>query len=162
MKALIHRIYSRPSYAKAFEWGRLITITGSAQVLVQAITFVSGILIIRLLPTKEYGIYTLVTTMLGTMSMLADGGISTGVVSQAGRVWQDRQKLGEVLVTGIELRKKMALVCVLIAGPVLLFMLHYHGVAWVTSLLIIFGLISVFLVTLRGTLVDFPSKLWQD
>ena len=36
---------------RAGEWAKLIAITGSAQVMVQAIGFLSGILVIRLLPT---------------------------------------------------------------------------------------------------------------
>lgn len=76
---------------RAGEWAKLIAITGSAQVMVQAIGFISGILVIRLLPTHEYALYTLANTMLGTMTLLADGGIATGVMSQGGKVWQDKQ-----------------------------------------------------------------------
>jgi hypothetical protein len=81
MKMLVQRIYTNLIFAKVFEWGKLITIVGSAQILVQAISLISGILVIRLLPTHEYALYTLANTMLGTMSLLADGGISTGVMS---------------------------------------------------------------------------------
>jgi hypothetical protein len=35
------------------EWARLTALTGSAQVMVQAIGFLSGILVIRLLPTQR-------------------------------------------------------------------------------------------------------------
>jgi hypothetical protein len=44
-----------------------------------------GILIIRLLPV-EYAFYTLANTMHRTMTVLADGGITTGVMSQVGKV----------------------------------------------------------------------------
>ena len=60
-------------------WLKLITITGLAQVIVQAVGFISGILVIRLLPVQEYALYTLANTMLGTMTVLSDGGISTSV-----------------------------------------------------------------------------------
>ncbi len=69
-----------------YGWGKLISVTGSAQVLIQALGFISGIIIIRLLPTEEYAFYTLANTMLGTMNILSDAGVSTGVMAQGGKV----------------------------------------------------------------------------
>src|SRR5438270_1038562 len=117
----MERIYSGRNYTRAIEWGKLIALTGSAQILVQGLGFICGIFIIRMLPTKEYALYTLANTMLGTMTILADGGIATGVMFRGGRVWNDRQKLGKVLATGLDLRKKFAIGSLLIALPVLFY-----------------------------------------
>lgn len=84
----------------------MIFITGGAQVLVQLTGLISGILIIRLLPTNEYAFYTLANTMLGTLAVLAGGGISTGGMSEGGKVWRDKARLGGVLATGLKLRRK--------------------------------------------------------
>lgn len=162
MKTLVQRVYTSPNYTKALEWGKLVTITGAAQVAVQAIGFISGILVIRLLPTQEYALYTLANTMLGTMTMLADGGIATGVMAQSGKVWQDREKLGAVLATGLNLRKKFAIGSLLIATPVLLYLLRHHDASWLMSVLIVISLIPAFFSALSGTLLQIPLKLRQD
>lgn len=162
MRELAKNIYHNPKYTRLFEWSKLITITGSSQVLVQVISLTTGILIIRFLPTKEYALYTLSNTMLGTMSLLADGGISAGVMAQAGKVWQDREKLGAVVSTGLELRKIFAIGSLIIATPVLLYLLHDHGANWLFSVLIILSLIPAFFASLSDSLLEVAPKLHQD
>jgi O-antigen/teichoic acid export membrane protein len=162
MRELVKGIYANPMNARIIEWGKLISITGSAQVAVQMISFICGLMIIRLLPTKDYAVYTLATTMLGTMTMIADGGITTGVISQAGKVWQNRYKLGSVLNTGIYLRNKMAIVCMLLCIPIFFYMLEHHKVGWQVSIPIVISLILVYYANLSGIIIDFPLKLWQD
>lgn len=162
MKALLHRIYAHPNYTKLVEWGGLILITGSAQILVQAIALISGILVIRQLPANEYAFYTLANTMLGTMTILADSGISTGVLAQGSKVWTDQKKLGAVLVTGLELRKKFAIASLIIAIPLLLFLLLHHDASWLMAVLIVVSLIPAFFTALSGTLYEVAPKLKQD
>ena len=161
MKAFIQQFQSSPQRTKLLEWGRLITLMGSAQVMVQAMGFVGGILVIRLLPTKEYALYTLANTMVGTMVLLADGGIATGVMAQGGRVWQNRERLGAVLATGLDLRRKFALVSLLLALPALLYLLLHHEASWLMALLITASLIPAFFMALSGTLLEIAPKLHQ-
>jgi O-antigen/teichoic acid export membrane protein len=52
-----------PSSERIKYWLKLITVTGTAQVIVQAVGFLSGILVIRLLSVDEYALYTLANTM---------------------------------------------------------------------------------------------------
>jgi hypothetical protein len=88
--------------------------------------FVCGILIIRLSPVQEYAFYTLANTMLGTMTVLSDGDISTGVMDQGGKVCKDKEKLGVVLATGLDLRRKFAIGSLLVSAPVLLYLLMHN------------------------------------
>lgn len=162
MKKLVLQLYSNPRYSKFFEWGRLISISGTAQISIQIISFVCGILVIRMLPTHEYALYTLANAMLGTMILLADSGVSTGVMAQAAKVWNDDDKLGTVLVTGLDLRKKFAIGSLLVAFPALLYLLRYHGSSWGMSLLIIISLIPAFFTGLSGTLLEVVFKLRQN
>lgn len=162
MRQIIQTLSTHPRYAQVIEWGKLISITGGAQILIQGIGFISGILVIRLLPTQEYAFYTLANTMLGTMTILADGGISTGVMSQGGKVWKDREKLGAVLVTGMDLRKKFALGSIIISTPILFYLLRSHDASWLMSFLLIGSLIPAFFTTLSGGLLQIAPKLRQD
>ena len=77
MALFFTRIKTHLNLSSILNWSKLISITASAQLIVQAVGFLSGILIIRLLPVQEYAYYTLANTMLGTMTILADGGISS-------------------------------------------------------------------------------------
>lgn len=161
MKAALSWFQSKSTYDKALHWAKLISVTGGTQVAVQAIGFISGILVIRLLPTQEYALYTLTNTMLGTMILLADGGISTSVMAQGGKVWQNRERLGMVLATGFALRKKFAIVSLGIAIPALLFLLRHHQASWPMAIWLVLALIPAFFSSLSGTLLEIVPKLNQ-
>ena len=151
-----------PLFAKALYWGKLVTITGGAQVIIQGVGVLAGILIIRLLPTEEYAYYTLANTMLGVMTMLSDGGISNGVTAQGGKVWQDKARLGVVLASGLALRKKFAIGALSVSLPILAFLLHRNGAGWLTTLLIVAALVPGFLATLSDMILEVGPKLHQQ
>jgi O-antigen/teichoic acid export membrane protein len=153
---------ANPRYSKVFHWSKLISITGGAQVIVQGTGLVCGILVIRLLPVQEYAWYTIANTMLGTMSLLADGGISTGVMAEGGKIWRDKEKLGGVLTTGLYLRKKFAIWSLIVSTPILIYLLLHHGAGWLTILLILASLIPAFFAALSDSLLEIVPKLHQD
>ncbi|GEC72344.1 Membrane protein involved in the export of O-antigen and teichoic acid [Flavobacterium flevense] len=159
---MLKKIKSYAYYDKTIQWGKKLSITGSAQVIIQAVGFASGILIIRLLSTQEYALYTLANTMLGTMIMLANGGISTGIMSIGAKVWEDKEKLGVVLETGLELRRKFAIGSLLVATPILIYLLVHNGASWLTTFLIVAALIPAFLAALSDSLLEVVPKLHQD
>jgi O-antigen/teichoic acid export membrane protein len=155
-------LYKHSLYSKALYWGKLVTVTGGAQIIVQGTGLLAGILIIRLLPTEEYAYYTLANTMLGVMTMLSDGGISNGVMSLGGKVWQDKAKLGVVLASGLELRKKFAIVALSLGGASLAFLLIRNGASWFTTGLIVLALLPSFLAALSDSLLEIVPKLHQQ
>ena len=142
-------------------WLKLFSITGSTQILVQAVSFISGILVIRLLPVEQYALYTLANTMLGMMTILSDVGISTGVMALGGKVWQNKQRLGAVLATGLDLRRKFAGFSLLISIPILCYLLLHHGANIITTVLITASLIPAFYAALSDNLLQIPVKLHQ-
>ena len=161
-KTVLQRLAIHPDFAKVMAWGKLVSITGSAQLVVQAVSFAGGILVIRLLPTQEYALYTLANTMLGTVVVLADGGITNGVMSQGGRVWQDRTRMGAVLSTGLDLRRKFAVISLLVAVPVLMYLLRHHGASWPMAALLVAALVPAFFTALSGGLLEVAPRLHQD
>jgi O-antigen/teichoic acid export membrane protein len=162
LKDILIKFKQHPKYDTIVSWGKLISITGSAQIIVQAVGFASGILIIRLLPVQEYAFYTLANTMLGTMTVLADGGITTGVMAQGGKVWEDKEKMGIVLATGLDLRRKFALGSLLVSLPILLYLLVHNGASWIISLLIVLALIPAFYASLSDSILEIIPKLNQS
>lgn len=127
----------------------------------QAIGFVAGILVVRLLPVNEYAFYTLANSMLGAMALLAGGGISAGVMAEGGKVWQDRKKLSSVLATGFDLRRKFAAFSLLVAVPILFYLLRTNGASWTTCTMIILALMPTFFATVSGKLLEIPLQLHQ-
>lgn len=158
---MIKNLKAHPKYTQIAHWTKLISITGGAQIIVQAVGFISGILVIRLLPMQEYALYTLANTMLGTMTILADGGISTGVMAQGGKVWQDREKLGAVLATGLDLRHKFALWSIVVSTPILFYLLLHNGAGWIAASLIVLTMIPAFFAALSDSLLEIVPKLHQ-
>ena len=158
----LSQLKAHPKYDNVMQWSKLISITGSSQIAIQIINFVCGIFIIRHLTITEYALYTLAYTMLGSMDVLADGGIVSGVTAEGGKVWQEKSKLGSVIETGMNLRKKFAVASILINGAVLIYLLVHNNATWYYALLILLTLIPVFYANLSDALLEIAPKLNQD
>ena len=94
-----------PGGGRLWPFARRIGQFASIQALVQLIGFAAGILLVRRLDQHEYALFTIANTMQGTINVLADIGISIGLVSIGGRVWQDGHRFGQLISTGLKLRR---------------------------------------------------------
>jgi O-antigen/teichoic acid export membrane protein len=118
---------SSPTMRRAFHHARIIGNFAIVQAAVQMIGFLSGILLVRWLPQREYAYFTIANTMQGTLNLLADIGISVGLISIGGRVWQDPHRFGELINTALAVRKKLGVLAILLVTPVLYFLLIKNG-----------------------------------
>src|SRR5262245_4709986 len=153
---------SLPSPSRLAQWSRVLAVATTGQVAVQALGFLAGILVIRTLPQDQYALYTVGNAMLGTMTLLADSGISTGVMAQGGRVWNDRERLGAVIATGLELRRRFAVFSLAVCVPVLLVLLRNHGADWLGAAALAAALSAAFLAALSGVILEAIPKLRQE
>lgn len=94
----------------------------STQAFVQAVGFLAGVVIVRVMEQEQYGLYTLALTMVGLASVLLDLGLSTAVVSLGGPHHQDRSRLQAVLADARRLQRRLALLALLLL-PVFVWML---------------------------------------
>ncbi len=156
------RLLSHILRPKRTQWLKLLVITSGGQVAVQAVTFVCGLAVIRLISVEEYAFYTLATTMLGAMGVIADGGVSSGVMLQAGKVWRDKEKLAGVISTGIYLRRKLAIASMALGFPLLALLLLRNGASWGVSVGICIALIPVLMATLSSPILDAPLRLHRN
>lgn len=108
-------------------WAGLLTRFLSLEVLIQAVGFVAGVLLVRVLPKAEYAYFTIANTMQQTMNLLADNGISSGLTAIGGRVWNDRSRFGQLINTAMRLRRILALIAIVIVTPILAWMLMDAG-----------------------------------
>ena len=134
----------------------------SIQVLVQLIGFATGILLVRQLDQHEYAFFTIANTMQGTINILADIGISIGLVSIGGRVWQDGHRFGELVSTGLKLRRKLGAVAVLTVTPLLCFMLLKSGASPSYTLVLILAVLAGLFVQLSLGVLDVIPRLRSD
>src|SRR3954454_9152721 len=113
---------SAPVIRRAMQRARVVGSFAFAQAAVQVIGFASGILLVRQLTQREYAYFTIANTMQGTINVLADIGISIGVVAIGGRVWQDSHRFGQLITTAQNLRRKLGGLAVLLVTPILYWM----------------------------------------
>src|SRR5213082_2094562 len=135
---------SSPILRRALHRARVVGKFAMVQAFVQIIGFGSGILLVRTLEQREYAYFTIANTMQGTINLLADVGVSIGLVSIGGRVWQDRSRFSQLISTALYLRRRLALLAMIAVTPLLYFMLAKNGASLnYTALLIIFVLIGL-------------------
>lgn len=137
-------------------------ITSGGQIVVQALGFMVGILIVRYLTTDEYAIYTLAITMQSTLSVLTDGGIGSGFFSEGGQVWNQPNKLGQVIRTGISLRRRFTFFSLMLTLPVFFILLQYHNISLWYTFAIVISIVPAFYLNLSGAFYEMALKLNQD
>ena len=69
-----------PIIRRAFQQAKIVGNFAVVQAVVQMIGFLSGILLVRTLEQRDYAYFTIANTMQGTLNVLADIGISVGLV----------------------------------------------------------------------------------
>jgi O-antigen/teichoic acid export membrane protein len=118
-------------------WARYLSKFLSIQIVVQILAVFSGIIIIRTLSKEEYAYFTVANSLQATMNVLADSGISTGMMAIGGRVYDDSYKFSQLLKTGMKLRKYLGLIAAVIITPLLFWFLTNNGASYLYTSLIV-------------------------
>ncbi len=153
---------SSPLIRRALHRARVIGNFASIQAGVQLISFLAGILIVRHLEQRDYAYYTIANTMQGTINLLADVGISIGLVSIGGRVWQDSHRFGQLVNTALRLRRKMGLAAIVVVTPVLYFMLAKNGASLTYNAILIVVVLAGLLAQLSVGVLSVVPRLRSD
>ncbi len=143
-------------------WTRRAALVGGAQTIVQLVGFIAGLLVIRLLTPEQYAYYTIANAALGAMSVLSDSGIGAGVLSEGGKIWQDRTKLGATIATGLELRQRFSWLAAAFAIPLVILLLEHQGAGWSTATLVGLSILPLFFLSMTGQLLEIVPRLHQD
>jgi O-antigen/teichoic acid export membrane protein len=153
---------SAPIIRRAFQRAKIVGNFAIVQAVVQIIGFLSGILLVRTLEQREYAYFTIANTMQGTINLLADIGISVGLVSIGGRVWQDRHRFGQLVSTALSVRKKLGAVATIIVTPVLYFLLVKNGASFFYTAVLIVVVLAGLLIQLSLGVLDVVPRLRSD
>ena len=157
---------SSPTIRRALHRARVVGNFVTVQAIVQLIGFLAGILLVRRLEQREYAYFTITNSMQGTINLLADIGISIGLVSIGSRVWHDRHRFGELINTALHMRRKLGGIAIIVVTPVLYFMLVKNGApfayAVVLIVILLFGLMLQFSVGVLSVVPRLRSDVKQD
>lgn len=153
---------SPPLWQHALQRARVIGNFALVQAGVQIIGFLSGIFLVRWLSQQEYAYFTIANTMQGTINLLADIGISVGLVSIGGRVWQDRHRFGQLVNTALGVRKKLGAVSILLVTPIMYFMLVKNGASNLYTVILIVTVLAGLLIQFSLGVLGVVPRLRSD
>ena len=146
------------SAPKISYWFKLLTKFLSVELVLQSLGFAVGILIIRTLSKQEYAYFIIANSMQATINVLCNSGITIGLTSIGGKVWQDKYRFGQIINTSIRLRNYLAIPAATLITPILLWMLISNGSPVIYAVLITLAIlvelyfylyISVFQISLN-------------
>ena len=153
---------SSPVIRRALHRARILSNFVLVQGVVQLIGFLAGILLVRYLDQREYAYFTITNSMQGTINLLADIGISIGLVSIGGRVWHDRYRFGELINTALKMRRKLGAIAIFVVAPVLYFLLIKNGAPLSYTALLVAILIAGLLVQFAVGVLNVVPRLRSD
>ena len=153
---------SAPMVRRALHRARVVGSFAFAQGAVQLIGFLSGILLVRTLDQREYAYFTIANTMQGTINVLADIGISIGLVSIGGRVWTDRGRFGQLINTGLRLRRTLGCIAIAVITPILYLMLVKNGASVPYAIALIVIVLAGLWVQLSVGVLSVVPRLHSD
>ena len=154
-----------PVIRRALQRARMVGNFAFVQGMVQLVGFASGILLVRWLDQNQYAYFTIANTMQGTINVLADMGISIGLISIGGRVWQDRHRFGQLITTANNFRRRLGVGAIIVVAPILYWMLTRNGASSLSAACLIgailLGLFAQFSLGVLGVVPRLRSDVSQ-
>ncbi|MGH7676743.1 MAG: hypothetical protein ACREMV_15875, partial [Gemmatimonadales bacterium] len=117
----------RKTWTRARAWALRVLEFASVQAVVQVLGAVAGLLIVRVLPKHDYALFGIANSMQTACQVLAELGTGIGFQSIAGRVYDDRQRLGALLNATLRLRRQFAVLSFAVCVPVTGWLLAKNG-----------------------------------
>lgn len=122
-------------------WTKTLSKFLSAQLVIQALMALSGIIIIRTLSKEEYAYFTIANSLQSAMNLLSNSGIMIGLFSIGGRIWQDRDEMGKLIATVLKLRFFLALIIFPVITLILAWLLVNRGASINYTILIVVAIL---------------------
>lgn len=102
----------------------------SIQLVVQILSILAGLLLVRHMSKQEYAFYTVANSMQSVVLVLGDSGVTAALSAIGGVIWQDKTRFGQLINTALEFRRKFGLAIGLLVGPLLFWLLHTNGASF--------------------------------
>ncbi len=154
--ALSHR------HQKWLGWFSLLAGFASAQLVIQVLGFLTGILVVRYLSKPDYAWYIIANTLVATMSMLADSGVSAALSFIGGRLWQDNVRFGSLIRTALVLRRTFAWGSIAMVTPFFVWMLMKNQAPAGVIAVLLPAALAGFLLQLTASVLGVVISLRQE
>jgi O-antigen/teichoic acid export membrane protein len=105
-------------FANLKRWAFVSGEIAMMQMVVQGLSAVTGLFLVRLLPKDQYAWFTIAGSLMATMSILSDGGLTTGLTSIGGGIHAEPRKLSQLVADVFWWRRRIASVILLVV-PIL-------------------------------------------
>ncbi|MFM6253291.1 MAG: polysaccharide biosynthesis protein [Dolichospermum sp.] len=148
-------------FEKLFYWFKLLSKFVSVQLIVQALGFVSGIILIRSLSKEEYSYLTIANSMQSMMNGLADSGVSIGISEIAGKVWSDKYRFSQLIVSALELRKWLALISTACITPIMIWFLFRNNISTTSATLITIAILIELYFYLESSVLETVPRFYS-
>lgn len=155
-------IFIKDKIKVLLKYGKVVTITGLIQAIIQGLNITTGIFIIRWLPTQEYGLYTIANTLLGTMTVLADGGIASALMARLGKEWDDKGKVNIIISTALRIRKYFSIGTLAICIPILIYLLSKNNATTFELFLISLSVSINFFAVIFTSILELLMKMQKN
>lgn len=118
---------------------RKVSLFLASSVMARVFSGIAGLLLARWMPVGDYAIFTVMSTLLGALVILTQGGVQLAVSAQIGRHWPDRARVASVLAAGLAERRIVSAVVLpfLLGGGAWLFMRNHASWPMVALLLVL-------------------------
>lgn len=97
------------------------------QILVQGVNAITGIVLVRYMPKDDYAWFTIASSLLATLNLLADGGVSTGLTAIGGGIYEQSGRFARLLHDGLRISFRLSVIGCVLATP--LFYVLYDRIA---------------------------------
>jgi hypothetical protein len=114
----------------------------------------TGLLLARWMGVAEYGIYNIVATVMGAMTVLTKGGVHLGFTAILGRTWPDLRRAAQAIAAMRQVRRRLSM---LVMPAVLLFsaaVLHMAGASGALVVAMLAALVLFWFADVRTRIVD--------
>jgi hypothetical protein len=140
---------------RILRWAKRISPYIGGNLALQALGFISGVLVIRIATKDDYALYSIYVGIIFSMTSLSDSGIGSTLLSHGSHWLNDKPRLAALFRTGVIFRRKLGY-GVSLFGLMVLGFLYYKAGAHpdVTLLSAVFMLITLQAVFRRG--------IWQS
>ena len=147
---------------KWFRWFSLLARFASAQMAIQVLGFLSGVIIVRHLSKPDYAWFTIVNSFVATMGMLADVGIGGALSAIGGAVWQDNARFGSLIRTALTLRRMLAVVSITVVTPIFIWVLVKNQASPATIAVLVPAALAGFVMQLTAGVLGVVLSLRQE
>lgn len=137
---------------------RLLSVTGT-QVLLQLLSGIVAIVLVRTLAKEQYAWFTIASSMAAVLSSLNDGGMAIAVATNGGKIWQQRTQFSALIHAALNLLHRTALVSAFVATPFLVWLLHKREAPWLTIVTLVFLVVGPQWLATRVIILSTVNRL---